>query len=83
VLLHHDELKVPESLARMAIKLGMWKVRGVKFEYDAFCLGNPSDVFILTQPGVGTRKSGPGSVQCFEETGFNTGCEQCSMLVVH
>ncbi|KAF6265941.1 hypothetical protein COO60DRAFT_1697600 [Scenedesmus sp. NREL 46B-D3] len=25
VLLHHDELKVPESLARMAIKLGMWK----------------------------------------------------------
>lgn len=26
VLLHHDELKVPESLARMAIKLGMWKV---------------------------------------------------------
>jgi hypothetical protein len=26
ILLHHDELKVPESLSRMAIKLGMWKV---------------------------------------------------------
>jgi hypothetical protein len=27
ILLHHDELKVPESLSRMAIKLGMWKVK--------------------------------------------------------
>eukprot|EP00879_Flechtneria_rotunda_P003929 GHRR01004169.1.p1 GENE.GHRR01004169.1~~GHRR01004169.1.p1 ORF type:complete len:613 (+),score=212.40 GHRR01004169.1:1245-3083(+) len=25
ILLHHDELKVPEYLSRMAIKLGMWK----------------------------------------------------------
>jgi hypothetical protein len=35
---HHDDLKVPEYLARTAIKLGMWRFVQVSCRGVALCL---------------------------------------------